>query len=122
MMIICPKCRSEKNVKDGFMNKKQRYFCKGCKYRFTLNNNRDKFKKMKKQAITLYLEGMGMRSIGRFLGVSHVSVYYWIRKFGNQLEKTKTDTKTENKLKIVEMDEMHTYVKSKKNIVGSGLQ
>ncbi|AKB27248.1 Mobile element protein [Methanosarcina siciliae T4/M] len=65
----------------------------------------------------LYLEGLGFRSIGRFLGVSHVSVQKWIKKFGQELE----DLKSENELSIVEMDEMHTYIGNKKNIAGSGL-
>jgi transposase-like protein len=37
---------------------------------------------IKRQALQLYLEGLGFRSIGRFLGVSHVSVQKWIRKLG----------------------------------------
>ncbi len=65
----------------------------------------------------LYLEGLGFRSIGRFLGVSHVSVQKWIKKFGQEVE----DLKSENEISIVEMDEMHTYIGNKKNIVGSGL-
>jgi len=65
----------------------------------------------------LYLEGLGFRSIGRFLGVSHVSVQAWIKKFGQEME----DLKSENEISIVEMDEMHAYIGNKKNIVGSGL-
>ncbi|AKB82383.1 Mobile element protein [Methanosarcina barkeri 3] len=65
----------------------------------------------------LYLEGLGFRSIGRFLGVSHVSVQNWIKKLGPELE----DLKSENEISIVEMDEMHTYIGNKKNIAGSGL-
>ena len=65
----------------------------------------------------LYLEGLGFRSIGRFLGVSHVSVQKWIKKFGQEVE----DLKSENEISIVEMDEMYTYISNKKNIVGSGL-
>jgi transposase len=60
---------------------------------------------------------LGFRSIGRFLGVSHVSVQRWIKKFGQELE----DLKSENAISIVEMDEMHTYIGNKKNIAGSGL-
>jgi uncharacterized protein YjcR len=67
--------------------------------------------------LQLYLEGLGFRSIGRFLGVSHVSVQKWIKKFGQELE----DLKSENEISIVEMDEMHTYIGNKKNIAGSGL-
>jgi transposase len=60
---------------------------------------------------------LGFRSIGRFLGVSHVSVQRWIKKFGQELEALKS----ENEISIVEMDEMHTYIGNKKNISGSGL-
>jgi transposase-like protein len=38
------------------------------------------------------------------LGVSHVSVQRWIKKFGQELEALKS----ENEISIVEMDEMHT--------------
>jgi hypothetical protein len=67
--------------------------------------------------LQLYLEGLGFRSIGRFLGVSHVSVQNWIKKFGQELE----DLQSENEISIVEMDEMHTYIGNNKNIARSGL-
>jgi len=44
-------------------------------------------------------------------------VQKWIKKFCQELE----DFKSENKISIVELDEMHTYIGNKKNIVGSGL-
>ncbi len=72
---------------------------------------------MKRQALELYLEGLGFRSIGRFLKVSHVSVYNWIKSFGEEIEKIRSDQKIE----VVEMDEMHTYIGNKKTIVGFGL-
>jgi transposase-like protein len=72
---------------------------------------------VKRQALQLYLEGLGFRSIGRILGVSHVSVQNWIKKFGKELE----DLKSENTISVVELDEMHTYIGNKKNIAGSGL-
>jgi len=72
---------------------------------------------MKRQALELYLEGLGFRSIGRVLGVSHVAVYQWIKLFGESIEHLKSD----NDIKIMELDEMHTYIGSKKTIVGSGL-
>jgi len=46
---------------------------------------------MKKQALHLYLEGLGFRAIGRMLGVSHVSVYRWIKKFGETLDSVKSN-------------------------------
>jgi transposase-like protein len=56
---------------------------------------------VKRQALRVYLEGLGFRSIGRFLGISHVSVQKMIRKFGSELE----DLKSENEISIVELDE-----------------
>jgi len=72
---------------------------------------------VKRQALQLYLEGLGFRSIGRFLGVSHVSVYNWIKSFGNKVGELKSASAVE----VVELDEMHSYVGDKKTIVGSGL-
>jgi len=51
------------------------------------------------------------------LGLSHVSVQNWIKKFGQDLE----DLKSENEVAIVELDEIHTYIGNKKNIARSGL-
>ena len=65
----------------------------------------------------LYLEGLGFRSIGRLLKVSHVAVYNWIKAFGEQLESLRSD----HAIGVVEMDEMHTYIGSKKTIAGYGL-
>ncbi len=65
----------------------------------------------------LYLEGLGFRSIGRFLNVSHVSVYKWIKSYGKDLD----DIKSEKKIEVVEMDEMHTYIGHKKTTAGYGL-
>ena len=66
----------------------------------------------------LYLEGLGFHSIGRLLHVSHVSVINWIKKYGKQLEPLKND----KPVNIVELDELHTYLGSKKTTVGFGLQ
>lgn len=68
---------------------------------------------LKRQALELYLEGLGFRSIGRFLRVSHVTVYNWIRSFGEKLE----ELRSANEIKVLEMDEMHTYLGSKKRLL-----
>jgi transposase len=64
----------------------------------------------KRQALQIYLEGLGFRSIGRILNVSHVSVYHWIRKFGAQVETVRNDKPVE----VMELDELHTYIGRKK--------
>ena len=75
-------------------------------------------KSLKKQALHLYLEGLGFRSIGRFLGVSNVSVLNWIRDFGAKVQDLHI---TGQQIEMVEVDEMHSYIGSKKTAVGYGL-
>jgi transposase len=114
----CPRCTSSTHKKNGIVCGRQRYKCSDCGYNYTVEIKSTAFSaSVKRQALQLYLEGLGFRSIGRFLGVSHVSVQRWIKKFGQELE----DLKSENAISIVEMDEMHTYIGNKKNIAGSGL-
>lgn len=112
----CSKCGSVDCAKDGIVKERQRYKCKACGYRYTVNQ-RGFSLAIKRQALQLYLEGLGFRSIGRFLKCSHVAVYHWIRAHGESIESIRSATGVE----VVEMDEMHTYVGSQKIIAGSGL-
>jgi len=113
----CPKCNSGKYVKDGIVKGKQRYFCKECRYRYTVKHL-GKPIELKKAALYLYLEGLGFRSIERFLKVSNVSVMNWIKGFGKEIESLR---KTDGTIEIVEMDELHTYIGLKKTTFGYGL-
>ena len=115
-MAICPKCGSDDCVKDGIVKGRQRHRCKCCGYRHTVAH-RGKSPAMKRQALELYLEGLGFRSIARFLRCSHVAVYNWIKAFGEAAQVLRSDSV----LEVVEMDEMHTYIASKKTTAGYGL-
>ena len=116
-MVKCPKCCSEECRKDGIVKGRQRYKCKSCGYRHTVHY-RGKSSTIKRQAIELYLEGLGFRSIGRFLKCSHVSVYNWIKAFGKEAS---DEIRSAKAIEVVEMDEMHTYILSKKTTAGYGL-
>lgn len=70
---------------------------------------------MKKQALHLYLEGLVFRSIGRFLSVSNISVLNWIRSFGKEVQERSPKCQG---IEMVEVDEMHSYISSKKTTVG----
>jgi len=108
----CSKCLCEESVKSGIIKGKQRYKCKGCGRNYTVElKSTAKPQFLKKQALHLYLEGLGFRSIERFLGVSNVSVLNWIRSFGKGVEKLNSDSK---EIEMVEVDEMHSYIGSKK--------
>ncbi len=114
----CPRCNSSSHKKNGIVGGRQRYKCSDCGYNYTVELKSTAFSaSAKRQALQLYLEGLGFRSIGRVLGVSHVSVQRWIKKFGPELEALKS----ENEISIVEMDEMQLTSVTKKNIAGSGL-
>ena len=115
-MVDCPKCGSQHCIKDGIVKGRQRYQCKTCRYRHTVRYRGANID-VKRQALELYLEGMGFRSIGRFLKCSHVSVYNWIKSYGAAIEGLRSNSGVE----VVEMDEMHTYIGSKKTTAGFGL-
>ena len=81
--IVCPKCKEKNYVKSGIINEKQRYYCKDCNYYFTVQKegkNIDPYYVIK--ALQLYIEGVTYREIERILGVSHVSVMNWVKKYG----------------------------------------
>ncbi len=112
-MDKCPKCCCEKLQKNGRTKSGvQRYKCCGCgRSSSVILKVYEKSKEMKNIALSMYLEGLGFRKIGRILNVSHVSVFQWIRDFGLKAKAEKQQKKHE---KIVEMDELHTYSEKKK--------
>ena len=108
--LKCPKCGSQKRVKSGFMNKKQRYLCKNCGCSYT-GGQKGYPEHIKRKAIQLYLKGNGFRRIERILNVSHVSVMNWVKKVGLKLEKV---PKQNEKVEVLEFDEL--CVNFKKNL------
>jgi transposase-like protein len=116
--VDCPKCGSGEHCKDGIVKGRQRYLCKACSHRYTvLRRSGTADAAVKRQALQLYLEGLGFRSIGRILKFSNVAVLQWIRAFGEQLEAIKRD----DPVAVMELDEMHSYIAHKKTIAGFGL-
>jgi transposase-like protein len=108
-MINCPRCQHSESRKDGIVREKQRYLCKSCGYRYTVAHKGYR-EDVKQQALAMYLEGLGFRSIGRLLSCSHTAAYYWIRQYGE-----KSSLKVAGcKIEVIEMDEGHPYVGSKK--------
>jgi len=114
-MLACPKCSQNNSIKAGIANGRQRYKCEACSYHYTVSH-RGASKEQKRQALELYLEGLGFRSIGRILKFSHVAVYNWIREFGEKLE----ELKSSKEIKVVEIDEMRSYISNKKTTAGYG--
>ena len=53
----------------------------------------------------MYLEGLGFRAIGRILRISYGTVYVWVKEWGSKVSLPRR----EPPVRIVELDEMHTY-------------
>lgn len=107
----CPRCKSASRVRNGVVGGRQRYKCKDCGFNYTVESKSDvKSREVRRMALDLYLEGLGFRAIGRVLGISYGTVYRWIKKWGEQVELPVGD----GCVPVVELDEMHSYVQSKK--------
>ncbi|OAV64486.1 Transposase [Bacteroidales bacterium Barb6XT] len=91
----------------------------GLRYNYTVElKSAAKPDSMKKQALHLYLEGLGFRSIGRLSGVGNVSVLNRIRKLGRETRELNLESK---EAETVEVDEMHSCTGSNKTVAGYGL-
>ena len=114
----CPKCKCTEHNRDGIVRSLQRYKCKQCNYRYTVEKKSNlKSDETKRLALEMYLEGLGFRSIGRILKISYGTVFKWIKEWGEKVSLPKS----EKPIEILELDEMHTYIMSKKTTVGYGL-
>jgi transposase-like protein len=114
----CSKCQSEHHVKNGIVRGVQRYKCKECGRNFSIDYSQVVEKEKRRRfGLAMYLEGLSFHSIARLLNVSHVSVMNWIKKYGRELSKIRNP----KPVQIMELDELHSYVGSKKTINGFGL-
>jgi len=115
----CPRCKSSKNIKSGIVKNRQRYHCKDCGYNYTVSKLGKAIEKdYVVMALQLYLEGLGFRAIERFLGISNVTIMNWVKKYGSKFERIRLD---EAESEVIEIDELCSYVQSKKNEFGFGL-
>lgn len=114
----CPNCSSDKYIKSGIVNDRQRYKCKKCAYFFTVNKVGKKIDDYYvNKALQLYLEGLTYREIERILGVSHVSVLNWVKKYKI---KRPENTNYHPSYKIMNAKELSIYFSTPSQLSGSG--
>jgi putative transposase len=89
----CKYCGSENIVKDAIRHNQngsiQRYKCKACGKRFSINLGFEKMKatpQIVTSAMQLYFTGESLRNVQKFfglqgIGINHVTVLRWIRKY-----------------------------------------
>ena len=68
-------------------------------------------KKVKRQAIKLYMEGNSGRAVGRILGISKNTCLYWIKNYAKGIEPKNTPN---GRVNVIEMDELYSFVERKK--------
>lgn len=119
MPDTCPKCQQHNIVKSGIVKERQRFRCRDCNYYFTV-------KKLGKQiddyyvtkALQLYLEGLSFREIERILGISHVTVSSWIKKYNISRP---PHSEFHTTYKVFKQNELLEFMQKEENIKGSGL-
>ncbi len=115
----CPKCESSNTVKSGIINDKKRFHCKTCRYYFTvrkLGKQIDDYYVTK--ALQLYLEGLSYREIERILGVSHVTISSWIKKYNITRP---PHSEFHPVYKILKQNELTEYISKEENLHNAGL-
>jgi len=117
-MHQCPHCQStERQVKSVFNRTgSQRLQCQSCRRQYTPAPNPLGYgEKTREAALKLYLEGNGFRRIGRLLSVNHQSVANWVNAAHARLPTEKNEAPAAEAAGTLEMDELFTFVATKKS-------
>jgi hypothetical protein len=116
--VACPKCHKSDVVKSGIVKGRQRFHCKLCNYYFTVlkeGKNIDPYYVIK--ALQLYIEGVSYREIERILGISHVSVMNWVKKYH---VKAPGNFEYRPTYKVLTHDELIHYLEDRNVLKSSG--
>ena len=109
--VSCKRCAGAAFVKNGTVRGHQRYLCKACGCNLTATPERGKPEAMKALAVLLYAMGNASQGmIAKLLGVSHVTVYGWLRAAGEAAPEPAGEPSSE----VVQIDEMWHFVNGKK--------
>jgi len=114
-MIKCPHCqRTEQQVKIGFTQSgSQRYLCKVCRRKYIPEPKTQGYsEETKRAAVQQAVDGGNYRRIGRMLGVDHQTVANWLKARSDQLPDA--PIVPEGELAVNELDEVFTFIGSKK--------
>jgi transposase-like protein len=119
--IECPECKSTRVNKNGRKAGKQNHICVDCGRQFidSYQAHQGYAEEIKKECLLMYVNGMGFRAIERIKGVHHTSIINWVKQVGELLPNAYAP---ETVPLVGELDELETFVGSKKTKSGSGRQ
>ncbi len=117
----CPECGSHHTRKNGIKRGKQNHICCNCRRQFIQDYEPSKTysNEIKEECIRMYLNGMGFRAIERVKGVHHTTIISWVKQLGQNFPDAPP---IEEIPEVGELDELETFVGSKKTKFGYGQQ
>ena len=117
----CPKCKSTHIRKNGIKRGKQNHICVACNRQFIdrYETTKGYSDEVKRECLKMYVNGMGFRGIERVKGVHHTTVITWVKQVGKLLPDAYVP---ETVPEVGELDELETFIGSKKTRSGSGRQ
>ncbi len=112
--LQCPACKKSCIVKNGSTKTgKQQYYCKDCSKRFIAFYTYNAYQPaVDSSIVSLTKEGLGIRSIARYLGISCTTVLKRLLKIAGGLRAPVTFSNG-----TYEVDELHTYIGKKSRAV-----
>jgi transposase-like protein len=115
----CPECKSERINKNGNKRGKQNYICVECGRQFIENYESHKgyAQEIKQECLTMYVNGMGFRAIERVKGIHNTTIMNWVKQVGELLPDYYNPERIPE---VGELDELETFVGSKKTKSGCG--
>jgi transposase-like protein len=123
----CPECKSTHINKNGHKKGKQNYICVSCGRQFidAYESHQGYAPTVKQECLKMYVNGMGFRAIEyvsgdptrRVSGVHNTTIMNWVKKVGEMLPDYYNPVQIPE---VGELDELETFVGSKKTRSGSG--
>lgn len=98
---------------DGHAKGKQRFKCKNCNYRYTVEAAPKLSDHLRRVALILYLEGYSLRDIAKYTGVhSHNTIVYWLDNSGmkDQLSELRKPAKEMREREYLEGKKMDRWL------------
>jgi len=117
----CPECKSTHVNKNGQKKGKQNYICVDCgrQFRDCYQSHRGSQQEVKYECLKMYANGMGFRAIERVKGVHHTTIINLVKQVGKLLPSAYDP---EIIPEVGELDELQTFVGSKRTKSGCGQQ
>lgn len=117
----CPECGATHIRKNGKNKGKQNYICVDCHRQFidVYAPPQGYSDEVKANCLKMYVNGMGFRAIERVTGVHHTTLITWVKLVGERLPDAYDP---ETIPEVGELDELETFVGSKKTKFGCGPQ